>query len=225
MYKLYKITNTVNQKLYIGITKLTVEQRWSIHVEHSNNPRYPLQRAIKKYGAHNFQLELLEESEDRSYISALEEPTILQYDSRKNGYNVAKGGYGGDLGAEASEKRRQTILNRPDEEKERLAEQQRIRQTGKTKENDAGRRAQAEKIKGNQFALGLQHTDTTKQVIGDANRKPKTQSTRQKMSNSAIINNNGKRFEGYNSCCLCCRREFNKGNLVQHLKRMNKNEL
>jgi group I intron endonuclease len=225
MYKLYKITNTVNQKLYIGITKLTIEQRWSVHIEHSKNPRYPLQHAIKKYGPSNFQIELLEESDDRAYISELEEPTILKYNSRKNGYNVATGGYGGDLGPEAAEKRRRTILTRSVEEKNRLAKQQRIRQTGKTKENDLGRKSQAEKIKGNQFAAGLKHSAETKAVISAANKKPKSRITRQKMSDSAIINDNGKRFEGYNSCCLCCKREFNKGNLVQHLRRMNKNEL
>lgn len=225
MHKLYKITNLVNNKAYIGITKLTLEQRLSIHISHSKNPKYPIQYAINKYGPENFSIELLEESEDRTYISQLEESTILKFDSRSNGYNVAKGGIGGNLGPKASLKRKETINNYSPERKAEYKERLRLRNLGKTKETDAGRLSQSEKIKGNKFALGIKHSEETKHLIGEVNRKPKSQNTRQKMSNSAILNNNGKRFEGYNSCCLCCRREFNKGNLVQHLRRMNKNEL
>ena len=225
MYKLYKITNSVNNKPYIGITKLSVEQRWTKHVKDSANPKYPLQRAIHKYGMDNFSVELLEESEDRSYISGLEEPTIQKYDSRANGYNVAKGGYGGDLGPEANQKRRNTLLSRPEDVKKQYADLQRVLQLGKTKDNDKGRKAQSEKIKGNNFAKGLIHSPETKKIISEANKGPKSQKTRQKMSESAIINNNGARFQNYRGCCLCCKQEFDKGNLVQHLRRMNKNEL
>lgn len=221
MYKLYKITNQVNKKSYIGITKLEVEQRWFQHVTNSINPKYPLHLAISKYGTSNFTIELLEESDDRSYISSLEEPTIQYNNSRKNGYNVALGGYGGDLGHEANQKRSSTLLNRPQDIKDHYADLQRDRQLGKNKENDLGRKSQAEKIKGNKFALGLIHSPQTKEVISEANKVPKTQNTRQKMSDSAIVNNNGKRFQGYGGCCLCCKREFDKGNLMQHLKRMN----
>lgn len=225
MYKLYKITNSVNNKLYIGITKLPVEQRWAKHVKDSANPKYPLQRAIHKYGTDNFVVEILTESEDRSYISGLEEPTIQKYDSRTNGYNVAKGGYGGDLGPEANQKRRTTLLSRPEDVKKHYADMQRASRVGKTKDNDQGRKAQSEKIKGNNFAQGLIHSPETKKIISEANKGPKSQKTRQKMSESAIINNNGARFQDYGGCCLCCKREFDKGNLVQHLRRMNKNEL
>jgi len=225
MYKLYKITNSVNNKLYIGITKLPIEQRWAQHIKDSMDPEYPIHRAIKKYGTNNFTVMLLEESENRSYISDLEEPTIQKYDSRANGYNVAKGGYGGDLGPEANQKRSTTLLNRPEHVKQQHADLQRKRQTGKTKANDLGRKSQSEKIKGNNFAQGSVHSPETKKIIGKANEGPKSQKTRQKMSDSAILNNNGARFQNQGGCCLCCKREFNQGNLVQHLKRMNKNEL
>ena len=225
MYKLYKITNSVNNKLYIGITKLPIDQRWAQHIKDSENPKYPLHRAIKKYGKDSFAIELLVESDDRVYISELEEPSIQKYDSRANGYNVAKGGYGGDLGPEANKKRSNTILNRPENIKRHYSAIQSARQLGKTKDTDQGRRSQSEKIKGNIFAKGLIHSTETKHIISEANKGPKSRKTRQKMSESAILNNNGARFEGYNSCCLCCRREFNKGNLIQHLRRMNKNEL
>ena len=152
-------------------------------------------------------------------ISSLEEPTILEFDSRQNGYNVAKGGYGGDLGKEANRKRSQTMLNRPQEEKDRLADLQRNRQLGRTKLNDAGRQAQSDKIKGNKFALGHKHSPETKRIISEANKGPKSISTRQKMSQYAIMNNNGARFAGRRASCICCQREWDIGNYTQHIKR------
>jgi group I intron endonuclease len=225
MYKLYKITNAVNGKIYIGITKQTLEERLTLHISHSRNPKYPIQYAINKYGSENFSIELLEESEDRKYISELEEPTIIKYDSRKQGYNIAIGGIGGNLGPEAYSKRKETINNYSLERKTEYKECLRLRNLGKTKENDAGRLSQSEKIKGNKFALGLKHSEETKKLISKANKKPKSQTTRQKMSESAKINKNGQRLSSYRGCCLCCKREFDLGNLIQHFKRMNKNEL
>jgi group I intron endonuclease len=223
MYKLYQITNTVNGKRYIGITKLSVEERWKKHLEASQTPLYPLNHAIVKYGPDNFVIEVLEENSSRNYISSLEEPTIQSRQSHitQNGYNVAKGGFGGDLGPEAAAKRKATINNRSPEEKLRLAESQRVRQTGKTKENDHGRRVQAEKIKGNQFAVGLKHSEQTKQTISQANKFKRSKETRQLMSESAILNQNGKRFSSIYTCCLCCQKQWNIGNYTQHIKRMN----
>jgi len=54
MHKLYQITNTVNGKSYIGITKLDVTQRFAIHASSARTPKYPIQYAIAKYGEDNF---------------------------------------------------------------------------------------------------------------------------------------------------------------------------
>jgi len=119
MYKLYKITNKINNKLYIGITKLELSHRFDIHCSKAKNPKYPIQHAIVKYGRGNFEIELILENESKQYVSDLEEPTINEYKSHidENGYNVAKGGYGGDLGEDANRRRRETIANKSEEEK------------------------------------------------------------------------------------------------------------
>ena len=124
MYTLYQITNVLNGKRYIGITKLAVKQRWKQHVTNSLNPKYPLHLAIAKYGAVNFNVTSLNESTDRKYIGQLEEHTIQHLETHisKNGYNVAKGGFGGDLGSDANTKRRKTRDNLSEEQKEFLAE-------------------------------------------------------------------------------------------------------
>ena len=65
--EIYKITCKVNNKIYIGSTKYTKEQRWgdlsssSSHLSRvRNNDNRPLYNDIKKYGKENFILETIE---------------------------------------------------------------------------------------------------------------------------------------------------------------------
>lgn len=60
-YSVYKITNKVNGKFYIGITKFSVEKRWEGHINRarkSSRKTYFI-NAIRKYGSENFKTELL----------------------------------------------------------------------------------------------------------------------------------------------------------------------
>jgi len=222
-YKLYKVVNLVNQKIYIGITKLEVSERWNKHLLDANSP---LHRAIQKYGKENFTIEILKESLDRLEISSLEDPTIEKFQSRitQHGYNVAKGGYGGNLGEEVNRKRRETFSKKTSEEKQSAISKRNITIAGRNKSNHAGKLRQATKMIGNKFAEGLVHTSETKQIISNANSKPKSDETRQKMSSSAIMNNNGQRFTGRRVSCLCCHKNLDIGNYTQHIKRI-ENEL
>lgn len=222
MYKLYKITNTVNGKLYIGITKLPLQHRLKIHCNLAKNPKYPLQYAIAKYGEENFIIELLEESDNRRHISESEEPAILEYDSRNNGYNVAIGGYGGDLGPAAVAKRIETINNYSPEKKAEYHKRLSEGHLGKTKESDSGRKSQSEKIKGNQFRKGILHTEEDKKKISLGNKgKVRSEQARQNYKNSAKIRGIGFQLQGKKVVCLCCKKEWDLGNFTQHIKRKN----
>lgn len=95
---IYKITNRVNNKVYIGQTRFTVEHRWNQHLRHFNKEhrQQPLYKAFQKYGTENFQIEALEEVE----LEKLDEREIYwiaKYDSFKNGYNATIGGKGGGV--------------------------------------------------------------------------------------------------------------------------------
>ena len=181
MYKLYQITNTINGKSYIGITKLSINERWNVHISNSKKPKYPLHHAIAKYGSDSFLITLLEENTDRKYISILEEPTIIRLQTHisKNGYNVAKGGYGGDLGPEASAKRLETINNYSSERKAEYKKRLGQRNLGKSKETDSGIMSQSEKIKGNSFRKDIPHSKTSKLKISKGNKgKLRSEETR-----------------------------------------------
>ena len=222
MYKLYQITNTINGKSYIGITKLSIQERWNIHLSNSRKPKYPLHRAIVKYGPEFFTITLLEESEDRKYISGQEESTIQRLNTHIStmGYNVAKGGYGGDLGPEATAKRIATIGNYSPEQRIRWKESLSRRNLGKTKETDSGRMAQSVKIKGNQFRKDIPHSAESKNKIAAGNTgKVRSEIARQHYRNNAIIRGTGHQLQGKKISCLCCKREWDIGNYTQHITR------
>ena len=69
---IYKITNSINNKVYIGNTNYSIKKRWSEHVRDSRKERCkhrPLYYAINKYGIENFKIEKLEYVEDDSKLS------------------------------------------------------------------------------------------------------------------------------------------------------------
>jgi hypothetical protein len=97
--QIYKITNKLNNKIYIG-------------KDTTSDPNYfgsgkLISRALIKYGKENFKKEIIEECEDYRILSEREIFWINFFGSRdlKKGYNISKGGDGGD-----------TISNNPDKE-------------------------------------------------------------------------------------------------------------
>lgn len=91
---IYKITNKLNGKLYIGQTSRTVEERWKEHQRDCARREFeirPLYRAINKYGIDNFSIETIEETDNPN---EREKFWIEYYDSFKNGYNATLGGDG-----------------------------------------------------------------------------------------------------------------------------------
>ncbi len=89
---IYKITNKINNKIYIGQTSRTIEIRWKEHCGHLNN-NMPICRAIKKYGKSNFLIEELEECPNNK-LDEREKYWIQYFDSfnKENGYNATFGG-------------------------------------------------------------------------------------------------------------------------------------
>lgn len=91
---IYKITNNINNKIYIGKTELSIQKRFQQHCRDafkSKNEKRPLYAAMKKYGIEHFQVELIEEvdnTEDREIY------WIDFYKSYSEGYNATLGGEG-----------------------------------------------------------------------------------------------------------------------------------
>lgn len=97
MIGIYKVTNKINNKSYIGQSK-NIEQRWHTHKispYNKNSTQYNtlFYKAIRKYGINNFSFEVLEECSIEN-LNEREIYWIAYYDTynKNKGYNMTKGG-------------------------------------------------------------------------------------------------------------------------------------
>lgn len=90
MVGIYKITNKINQKSYIG-QSVNIESRWLTHKHDSHN--IELKQDIESLGLCNFTFEVLEECEANE-LDIKEKYWIAYFDSFYNGYNKTLGGSG-----------------------------------------------------------------------------------------------------------------------------------
>lgn len=91
---IYKITNKVNGKSYIGQTIQSVKERFYQHCATKCSQailNMVIHKAITKYGKSNFTIEVIEEVESAN-LNDRERYWIRYYDSYNNGYNSTEGG-------------------------------------------------------------------------------------------------------------------------------------
>lgn len=94
---IYKITNKINGKSYIGQTIQNVKERFYQHCATKCSKailNMVIHKAINKYGKSNFTIEVIEEVESTN-LNDRERYWIKYYDSYINGYNSTKGGQDG----------------------------------------------------------------------------------------------------------------------------------
>jgi len=91
---IYKITNQVNDKVYIGQTRQSLSRRRSEHIHRlkANERQHKLYRAIRKHGLENFFWEEFITVLNDSYLDDLEMESIAEYNSFNRGYNSTPGG-------------------------------------------------------------------------------------------------------------------------------------
>lgn len=86
---IYKITNKINNKIYIG-QSINPEERFKQHCEKREKYKSLINQAIQKYGKENFEFEILGLYKD---YNEKEIYFIDYYNSKApNGYNIANGG-------------------------------------------------------------------------------------------------------------------------------------
>ena len=114
---IYKHTNKINNKAYIGKTIKTMEERLSEHVKSAlSGSETPFHKAIRKYGIDNFTSEILENNINENKLNLKEIYWIDKENTLCNighGYNITKGGEGGDL-LTNNPRREEILKNRPD---------------------------------------------------------------------------------------------------------------
>lgn len=95
---IYKATNIINGKVYVGQTIHSLEKRKNQHeraYRYSHSKDFIFSRAIRKYGKENFTWEIIDTSETLEELNQKEEMWILRLNSLASsgfGYNEKRGG-------------------------------------------------------------------------------------------------------------------------------------
>lgn len=128
--EVYKITNKVTNKIYIGITNQGSGARYRHHWYESRiGEPSPIHRSMAKYGEDNFTLEIIDFADTYDELKEKEKYWIKQYNStdKSIGYNLTEGGdgtFGRKHSEETKDKIRQKALGRKvsEETKRKMSE-------------------------------------------------------------------------------------------------------
>lgn len=94
IYVIYKVTNIINGKIYIGYTN-NLRVRKSKHKRNSKLGGTHFYNAILKYGWENFKWDIIYCSKDRDHcLNEMEPYFIEKFNSINEGYNLTEGGAG-----------------------------------------------------------------------------------------------------------------------------------
>lgn len=95
-YYIYKATNLINGKSYIGQTVDPHSRIWQ-HQRCYEKEQCNFHDAIQEFGFENFEWEIIDSCTDLEKAGELEKHYIKKYDTFSNGYNMTKGGRGGSF--------------------------------------------------------------------------------------------------------------------------------
>lgn len=159
MYYLYRITNILNNKTYIG-QSVNPGRRWKDHQWLSKNTQEQyIHRAIAKYGVINFIFEVIATSKTQEDANLLEAQLIIQYNSLNSdfGYNLKPGGMTCEHSEETKKKISDALNNRSAEEKIETVIKIKATKSGWTEEykNDINKKISA-------ALTGIPHTEERK---------------------------------------------------------------
>lgn len=166
--KIYRIKNKLNDKMYIGQTKRSIEQRFKEHVWNKSL----VGLAIIKYGAENFEVEIIEECDTQEQLDEREKFWIAFFNCMvPNGYNLTRGGRGAkgyhhtlEAKLKISEKKKGHEVSPLTRKKVSAA------RTGK-KDSIETRKKKSAKLKGNQRRKGIPHTPEEKMKMSTAQKR------------------------------------------------------
>lgn len=163
VFYLYKHTNNINSKVYIGITCQEPTKRWLNGKGYVNNDYF--NKSINKYGWENFSHEILFKNLTKEEAEKKEQELIAYYKSnqREFGYNIANGGmHKGKHSEETKKKLSESHKGKPAWNKNL--------HVGIGEENGF---------------FGHHHTEETKKKIGEANKgRKKTKEQIEKIKES-----------------------------------------
>lgn len=109
---IYRVTNLINNKIYIGQTKYSLKERKHGHYSKMKDNTY-FHKALCKYNKNVFIWEIIDKADTIEELNKKEQYWIKYYDSfnKNKGYNLTMGGEG-SIGYIPSEETRKKMRNR-----------------------------------------------------------------------------------------------------------------
>lgn len=145
---IYKATNRLNGKCYIGQTRHSLEHRKTIHLMCAKKGvETHFYQAIRKYGEENFEWEIICSTNDKKRLNELETFYITKYDSIKHGYNMVDGGDNNIMDIESVKTKHDEVMKSPEVRKKISKSMQEYRK--KYPFTDEHRKKLSEKARGN----------------------------------------------------------------------------
>jgi len=184
---IYKATNKVNGKIYIGQTIQSLDKRVYDHIYYALNERDDMyfHRAIRKYSEENFIWEIIVECNSLEELNKTEIEMIEKYDAFGNGYNLTDGGEG-IVGHKHTEETRRKIGEAQEGEKHHNYGKHHSKKTKKKiSESNMGEK---------NHNFGKHPTEETRRKMGEAQMgekhynygKHRSKETKRKISESTI---------------------------------------
>lgn len=192
---IYKVTNLINGKCYIGQTTHDLEWRKKYHIYNTKYCKNYFLNALKKYGENNFNWEIIDTANSQKELDEKEKYYISFYKTlNKNlGYNLRDGGNGGTPNEQAR-------LNMSKAQKKRFLNPNELLKLSKARKGKIGtmkgkHHTEENKIKMREISKlsymngrinnrkGIKLSEETKQKIRDANKNMIfSEETRKKIS-------------------------------------------
>jgi len=197
---IYKVTNRINGKVYIGQTVKSLDVRKKEHIRKARSVKsWFLHNAIRKYGKDAFYFEIIRYCVSKEELNEKEMELIKEFKTKAPlGYNMTDGGEG-TMGYYPSQETRAKMGKAHKGNKyslgckhseERKAEE-RKRMIGNTymvgrKLSDETRARVSKSLMGNKRMVGYKHSEETKEKVSKFQKgRPKSEETRAKMSAAA----------------------------------------
>lgn len=166
---IYKVTNLINGKIYIGQTIHEPQRRWQSHLNAARRtPRLRIQHAIRKYGEENFLFEVIDEASTQEELNKKEIYWIDKLKAIEEGYNLKPGGDCNPMNIPTIKEKHDAIM-RSKEVREKISySMKKVKAAGISEET---RRKLSEAAMGNQKGKGKKRSIEAVIKTAEKNRK------------------------------------------------------
>lgn len=169
---IYKITNKINHKVYIGQTIQSINKRWQKHIQcMKNGDNRHLYQSMRSYGLNNFMIEQIDSASSLDELNKKEKYWVDYYNAKNNlyGYNNMDGGVANPMNFSNIKEKHDYKMRTPETREKISISMKKLREEKGFSEST--RKKISEKLKGNQHFKGKKRTKEAIEKTAQSLRK------------------------------------------------------